>query len=55
MFGTERPGAGTAKDPATGNWMDDTRPMIEGIASLSDQDKKKIFEDNARKVFNLDL
>ena len=55
MFGTERPGAGTAKDPKTGTWMDDTRPMIEGIDSLSDADKKMIFEDNARKVFNLDL
>lgn len=55
MFGTERPGAGTAKDPKLGTWMDDTRPMIEGIESLSDADKKMIFEDNARKVFNLDI
>ncbi len=55
MFGTERPGAGTAKDPATGEWMDDTRPLIESIAALSDSDKKKIFEDNARKVFNLKI
>ncbi len=53
MFGTERPGAGTAKDPKTGGWMDDTRPMIEGIEELDDQDKKNIFEDNARKLFNL--
>ncbi len=55
MFGTERPGAGTAKDPKTGTWMDDTRPMIEGIETLTDADKKLIFEDNARKVFNLDM
>jgi OH-DDVA meta-cleavage compound hydrolase len=55
MFGTERPGAGTAKDPATGEWMDDTRPLIESIAALSESDKKKIFEDNARKVFNLKI
>lgn len=55
MFGTERPGAGTAKDPETGTWIDDTRPMIEGIESLSDADKKMIFEDNARQVFNLDI
>lgn len=53
MFGTERPGAGTAKDPKTGEWMDDTRPLIESIDWLSASDKKKIFEDNARKVFNL--
>jgi len=55
MFGTERPGAGTAKDPETGTWIDDTKPMIEGIESLSDGDKKMIFEDNARQVFNLDI
>lgn len=55
MFGTERPGAGTSKDPATGRWLDDTRPLIESIAWLSDADKKAIFEDNARKVFNLKI
>jgi OH-DDVA meta-cleavage compound hydrolase len=53
MFGTERPGAGTAKDPKTGKWMDDTAPMINSIASLTAKDKKDIFEDNARRVFNL--
>ena len=55
MFGTERPGAGTAKDPKTGKWLDDTRPLIEGISWLSETDKKKIFSENARKVFNLKL
>ena len=55
MFGTERPGAGTAKDPTTGKWMDDTRPMIEEIEWLSADDKKGIFEDNARNVFNLNI
>lgn len=55
MFGTERPGAGTAQDPKTGQWMDDTRPLIESIESLTAADKKKIFEDNARKVFNLKI
>ena len=55
MFGTERPGAGTAKDPKTGKWLDDTRPLIEGISWLSETDKKNIFSENARKVFNLKL
>jgi len=53
MFGTERPGAGTAKDPATGKWLDDTRPLIEDIKALNASDKKKIFEDNARKMFKI--
>ncbi len=55
LFGTERPGAGTAKDPETGLWMDDTRPLVEAITWLSDADKKKIFEDNARKLFKLSV
>ena len=41
------------KDPKTGKWMDDTAPLINAIPALSAADKKKIFESNARKVFNL--
>ena len=53
LFGTERPGTGTAKDPQTGRSMDDLKPLIESIEWLSEQDKKKIFEDNANKLFRL--
>jgi OH-DDVA meta-cleavage compound hydrolase len=53
LFGTERPGVGTVKDPRTGRWLDETRFTIEAIDWLSDADKKAIFEDNARKLFNL--
>lgn len=55
LFGTERPGAGTAKDPDTGAWMDNTRPMIEAITWLSDEDKRKIFSENARRLFKLKI
>jgi 4-oxalmesaconate hydratase len=51
MFGTEKPGSGSAIDPANGKWLDDTKPVIESIEWLTDQDKKNIFEDNAKKVF----
>lgn len=53
MFGTERPGAGTGKDPKTGKWLDDTRPLIESLTTINATDKKNIFEDTARKVFKL--
>ena len=53
LFGTERPGVGTVKDPRTGRWLDETRFTIEAIDWLSDADKKMIFEDNAKKLFNL--
>jgi predicted TIM-barrel fold metal-dependent hydrolase len=52
MFATENPGTGSYKDPETGRMLDDTKPVIEGIEWLSEQDKKNIFEDNARRVFS---
>ena len=53
MFGTERPGVGTVKDPRTGRWLDETRYIIEDFEWLSDADKKLIFEDTAKKVFKI--
>jgi OH-DDVA meta-cleavage compound hydrolase len=55
LFGTERPGVGTAKDPKTGKWMDDVKSYIDSFTWLSDADKKTIFEDNAKKLFNLNV
>jgi OH-DDVA meta-cleavage compound hydrolase len=55
MFGTERPGVGTVKDPRTGRWLDETRWLIEAFDWLSDADKKQIFEGTAKKVFKLDV
>lgn len=54
VFGTERPGVGTAKDPKTGRWMDDVKSYIDGFDWLSAAEKKTIYEDNARKLFRLD-
>jgi OH-DDVA meta-cleavage compound hydrolase len=54
MFGTERPGVGTVKDPKTGRWLDETRHIIEGFEWLSAAEKKMIFEDTAKKVFKID-
>jgi 4-oxalmesaconate hydratase len=55
VFGTERPGVGTAKDPKTGKWMDDVKTYIDTFDWLSAADKKLIFEDNAKKLFRLNL
>src|SRR4030095_6775767 len=55
LFGTERPVVGTVKDPKTGKWLDETRHIIEGFDWLSAAEKKMIFEDNAKKVFKLDV
>ena len=51
LFGTENPGSGSARDPATGKMLDDLKPVIEGIAGLSAEDRERIFEANARAVF----
>ncbi|MBM2809779.1 MAG: Amidohydrolase [Chloroflexi bacterium] len=51
MFGTENPGTGTHKDAKTGRMLDDIKPTIDAIAEISEQDRKNVFEDVARKVF----
>lgn len=53
IFGAERPGVGTVKDPATGRWMDDIQPLIEGFDWLSEDAKQAIFSGNAKQVFKL--
>jgi 4-oxalmesaconate hydratase len=51
MFGTENPGTGSYRDPASGKMLDDLKPVIEGISSLTDKDKQNIFENVPKKVF----
>jgi 4-oxalmesaconate hydratase len=51
LFAAEVVGAVRGIDPETGNYYDDTRRYIDGAKNLSAADKKKIFEDNARKVY----
>jgi predicted TIM-barrel fold metal-dependent hydrolase len=53
LFGSECPGVGSGMNPATGHTMDHIAPLIAGFDWLSAAEKKAIFEDNARKVFNL--
>jgi len=50
LFAAEVVGAVRGIDPETGNYYDDTRRYIDNSA-LSADHKKKIFEDNARKVY----
>jgi predicted TIM-barrel fold metal-dependent hydrolase len=53
LFGTEAPGAGSSVDPRTGKAMDDLKPIIEGFNWLTKEDREKIFELNARKLYRL--
>jgi predicted TIM-barrel fold metal-dependent hydrolase len=53
LFGTEKPGTGSGVDPNTGRAMDDLKPLIEGIAWLTDNQLEMIFEKNALKLYKL--
>ena len=52
LFATEMFGATNAIDPLTGRNFEDTVPILESIDWLSDQDRQKITEGNALKVFS---
>ena len=51
LFASEIVGAVKGIDPETGHYYDDTRRYLDAVTTLSASDKKKIFEDNARKVY----
>lgn len=51
LFGTENPGTASVKDPYTGKMLDDLKPVIESIDFLTEEDKHKIFEGNARRLY----
>lgn len=55
LFGSECPGVGSKKLDGHEHTMDHIAPFIEKFDFLSAADKKKIFEDNARLVFKLDV
>jgi 4-oxalmesaconate hydratase len=50
LFGSEMVGAVRGIDPETGHYFDDTKRYIDAL-SISDADKRRIFEGNARRVF----
>jgi len=51
LFGTERPGAGSADNPRSGEWYDNTKPLIDGIDFLSPEDRNAIYEGNAKSLY----
>lgn len=53
LFGTEKPGSGSVADPESGRDLDDLKPVIESFDFLSQEDRGKVFEGNARVLFKL--
>ena len=52
LFASEMVGAVKGIDSRTGHHFDDTKRYIDAVPWLSEADRKKIFEENARKVFS---
>lgn len=52
LFASEMIGAVRGIDPETGFYFDDTKRYIENSVQLSESDRKKIYEGNARKLFS---
>ena len=50
LFGSEMVGAVRGIDPTTGHYFDDTKRYIDAL-KISDADKHKVFELNARRVY----
>ncbi len=51
LFASEMVGAVRGIDPETGNYYDDTKRYVEALR-LSDEDRRKVFEGNARRVYS---
>jgi 4-oxalmesaconate hydratase len=50
LFGSEMVGAVRGIDPRTGHHYDDTKRYLDAL-SLSEADRTKLFEGNARRVY----
>ena len=50
LFGSEMVGAVRGIDPETGQFFDDTKRYVDAL-NLSEVDRQKVFEGNARKVY----
>jgi len=51
LFGSEMVGAVRSIDPETGHYFDDTKRYVDGVSSLTAEQRQKVFEGNAHKVF----
>jgi 4-oxalmesaconate hydratase len=51
VFASEMLGGVNATDPKSGKAFDDNRRFIDALDWLTDADRRKIFEDNARKAY----
>lgn len=51
LFASEMLGGVTTVDRTTGRYFDDNKPCLDAITWLTEEDRKKIFEENAKKAY----
>jgi 4-oxalmesaconate hydratase len=51
LFASEMVGAVRGIDPESGHYFDDTRRYVDSIEWLGEADRRKIYQDNVRKVY----
>jgi 4-oxalmesaconate hydratase len=51
LFGSEMIGAVRGRDPNTGEFFDDTKRYVDACPQLTDEDRYKIYEGNARRIY----
>lgn len=51
LFGTERPGSGSARNPDTGHDYDDLKRVIDSFDHVTDDDRRKIYIENSLGAF----
>jgi 4-oxalmesaconate hydratase len=51
IFASEMLGGVTTIDPSTGRFFDDNKPCLDAIDWLTDEDRKKIFAENAKQAY----
>ncbi|MEZ2298568.1 amidohydrolase family protein [Variovorax sp. RCC_210] len=51
LFATENPGTGSVLDPKSGRAYDDLKPVIEEMASLTERDRRNVFECNCTRLY----
>ncbi len=51
LYGSEMIGAVKGRDPDTGDYFDNTKRYLDACSHLGDEDRHRIFEANARRVY----
>ena len=51
LFASEMNGAVRGIDHTTGHYYDDTKRYVQATANLTDEQRYKVYEGNARRVF----